>query len=72
MRIRDFMLLALEEDWTYVAVWTANKGILEYQGLYINMPEEFLDAEVNSWNLMEYENKGETMPCICFNVALEI
>lgn len=72
MTIQDFMNLSLEAEWTYVSIWTCNRGMMEYQGLYIDMPDEFLSLKIKTWNLMQYETKHGLEPCICFNVEMEI
>lgn len=64
LTIRDFMNYALEEDYTPIEVWDCETEETLFEGYYGDMPTEYDDVEIGSWNLREMDGEHG----VCFNI----
>lgn len=62
--IRDFMYYSMDDNFTPIEIWDCEKEETIFIGDYMDMPKEYDDLEVGSWNLCTVNNEHG----ICFNI----
>lgn len=63
MTIGDFCYYAMDSQ--YVEIWSAKTGDVVWSGWSENIPDEYEDVEINTWNGVSHKIMGGG---ICFNI----
>lgn len=66
MTVSDFMSYSIDEDWQTFTIYDVDKGEEVFTGILDDCPEEYLYAEIGSFDLISAD-----YPCLVFNVSIE-